>query len=143
MNNILPKWWQVYSNDEEKKLFVGKDGASGLCRKTSYDWRSTDLLAKESGLTKIRVEEILDKYHKIGIVLQHKTDPEKWGYWENVAPSLGKGTPAGVVKQDQDKRVEKADKKKNGTTPTIVAAPASPPVTTTPAPKKKTLAGKP
>lgn len=104
------KWWQVYANDEEKKFFVGKDGHSGLVRKQDYSWRSTDLLAKESGLSKARVEQIIDKYHKAGLVLQHPKDPEKWGYWENVntTTAAAKGS---VVEEDQKDRVGKAKKK--------------------------------
>ena len=110
MSNI-PKWWQVYSNDEEKRLFTGKDGNSGLARSADYEWRSTDALAKESGLPKRRTEEILDKYHKVGVVLQSSKDPEKWGYWERVKPDANVPTK-GVVQTDQDKRVDKADPKK-------------------------------
>ena len=128
----LPKWWQVYSNDEEKRLFVGKDGNSGLVRSQDYEWRSTDALAKESGLSKRRTEEILDKFHKRGVVLQHGKDPEKWGYWERVKP--GANDPKlSVAEEDQQKRIDKVDPKKpktpsgtGSTKPSTGTGPAKP-----------------
>lgn len=132
----LPKWWQVYSNDEEKRLFVGKDGSTGLVRSPDYEWRSTDALAKESGLSKRRTEEILDKFHKRGVVLQHSKDPEKWGYWERVKPNANDPKPT-VAEEDQKKRVDKVDPKKpktpsTGTSPGTTPSPAP----ATPAPAK-------
>lgn len=106
------KWWQVYANDEEKRFFVGKDGNSGLCRKGDFEWRSIEALARESGLTKSRVEEIVDKYQKAGLVVQHAKDPEKWGYVHKVG-SPASAAKSDVVKGDQKDRVDKA---KTGTT---------------------------
>lgn len=105
------KWWNVYSGDKEKRFFVGKDGKSGLVRNDEFEWRSTDALAREAGLTKLEVEDIVAKYHKHGIVLQHTKDPEKWGYWERVAPSTGTQTQLSVAEADQNKRLDKADPK--------------------------------
>jgi hypothetical protein len=106
----IRKWWEVYANDDEKKFFVGKDGHSGLVRKADFHWRSTDALSRESGLSKALIEQIIDKYHKAGIVVQHKTDPEKWGYWENVAAASN--TPKdSVAEEDKKSRVDKAKKK--------------------------------
>lgn len=107
---VLKKWWQVYSGDKEKRFFVGADGKSGLIRKPDYSWRTTDKLATEANLTKAEVEQIIDKYHKVGMVIQHAKDPEKWGYWENVATQTeGKKS---IVDEDQDKRIDKAKKTK-------------------------------
>lgn len=104
---ILKKWWAVYNGDEEKRFFVGKDGNSGLCRNNGFDWRSTEALARESGLSKSRVEQIIDKYHKAGIVVQHAKDPEKWGYWEKVGSAAASNTKD-TTKDDQQARVDKA-----------------------------------
>lgn len=103
----LKKWWAVYANDEEKRFFVGKDGNSGLCRNTEFDWRSTEALARESGLSKAKIEIIIDKYHKAGIVVQHAKDPEKWGYWEKCSSTVTSSTKD-VTKDDQQARVDKA-----------------------------------
>jgi hypothetical protein len=101
------KWWECYNGDEEKRFFVGKDGSSGLCRKADFDWRSTEALSRESGLSKARVEQIIDKYHKAGIVVQHAKDPEKWAYWEKVNNSTAQ-SKAGTVEEDQKNRIDKA-----------------------------------
>jgi len=112
---IQKKWWQVYANDDEKRFFVGKDGKSGLIRGkdkngADFDWRTTDKLASESGLTKTRVEQIIDKYHKAGLVLQHPKDPEKWGYWEKVAPQMANLQKKTIAEEDKEKRIDKAKK---------------------------------
>jgi len=106
------KWHKVYNNDEEKRLFVGKDGDSGLIRAKDkdgkhYDWRSTDALARESGLSKKRTEEILDYYWKMDVVRQHPKDPEKWGYWENVGAVKEDVDP---IEKDHQDRLDKAKK---------------------------------
>jgi hypothetical protein len=105
------KWHKVYRSDEEKCVFVGKDGNSGLIRATDkttgkrFEWRSTDALARESGLSKKRVEEILEYYCNKKVVRQHSKDPEKWGYWEVVGEE--KNDPD-VVAEDHAKRMDKA-----------------------------------
>jgi hypothetical protein len=105
------KWWQVYSNDEEKRVFVGKDGNSGLIRSPEgYKWRTLERLASESGLTKVKCEAILNKYLKAGLIVQNDSG-DKFGYWELVAPHLGKPAPSGPVQSDQKNRMDKAAKK--------------------------------
>lgn len=99
------KWWEVYSDDKEKQFFVGADGQSGLCRKAGFDWRTVDRLSIEGKLTKVEVEDIIQKYVKSGIIIQHKTDPEKWGYWERVGTNPA---PRNVADEDKKSRVEKA-----------------------------------
>jgi predicted transcriptional regulator len=111
MSKLHKKWWEVYANDEEKKFFVGKDGHSGLVRNPDFHWRSTEALSREAGLTKARIEQIIDKYHKAGIVVQHEKDPEKWGYWENVASKAATNPKGSVVDEDQKDRIDKAKKK--------------------------------
>jgi hypothetical protein len=103
------KWHEVYRGDDEKCVFVGKDGASGLIRAKDkdgkrYEWRSTDALSRESGLSKKRVEEILDHWCKKGVVRQNAKDPEKWGYWEIVGQA--KSDPD-IVGRDHQDRMEK------------------------------------
>ena len=107
----LKKWWEVYAGDEEKRFFVGKDGQTGLAR-SKFEWRSTDALVKESGLSGAKVESIISKYHKAGMILQHPKNPEKWGYWERVDPKQDGQVKVNVVKADQEKRIDKAKKKK-------------------------------
>lgn len=82
----LKKWSQVYpqgtkDGDEEQKFFIGLNRKSGLVR-SNYDWRSTEALVKESGLTRQRVEEIITKYVKLGLIFASPHREDHWGYWE-------------------------------------------------------------
>ena len=120
--NVNPqKWHTIYRGSEDKCFFCGKDGKSGLAR-SEYDWRTTDSLARESGLTKRRTEEIIDYYCKRGVVIQHTKDPEKWGYWERVGAPKGDPDP---VKKDHDDRSQK-QQNSNGGTPSKKPAPSIP-----------------
>jgi len=84
MSKIRPKkWTDVYpqgtpEGDEEARFF------KSLARHPKYEWRSTAAIAKESGLTKKRVEEIIDKYLSRSVVLQSPNNEEEWAYWERV-----------------------------------------------------------
>ena len=56
----LPKWTDVYpqgckAGDEEQDFFIA------LARNPKWQWRSVAAIAKESGLSKERVEELLNK----------------------------------------------------------------------------------
>ena len=101
-----PKWYEVYpqgtkEGDEEFKFFVS------LARNPKYHWRSTSALAKEAGLTQERVEEIINKYFKKGMVFQNPKNEDQWSYWENTPDMLPKDTTT-IVKRDQDDRIKKA-----------------------------------
>lgn len=105
----LNKWWKVYLNDNEKKFFVGKDGKSGIARHPEYKWRSAESLSKESGLSVEKIEKILAKYAKQGMVMQNPKNPEQWGYWEVVAPNSNEDVKLSISEEDKKKRIEKAD----------------------------------
>jgi hypothetical protein len=106
----LKKWHEVYQGADERNFFIGKDGKSGLVR-SQFDFRSSAALAKESGLDNDRVEEIIDKYLKLGIVIQSPNKEDHYGYWCRVAPHLGNATHQTVAQADQADRVKKATKK--------------------------------
>lgn len=112
MAKIKPKkWTEVYpvgtrEGDEESKFF------KSLARNPKYEWRSTAALAKESGLTKKRVEEIIDKYFKLGIVFQSPKNEDHWGYWERVMYMLP-DEQTSVSQSDKEKRINKYLKNKN------------------------------
>ena len=81
-------WFDVYpqntkEGDEEAKVFTA------LARNGKWDWRSVAALAKETGLDKKRIEEILYKYMKKGIVFQNPKNDEQFGYWSNVPDMIG------------------------------------------------------
>jgi hypothetical protein len=76
-----PKWTDIYpqgskEGDEEQEFFIV------LSRNPKYKWRSTAQLAKEARLTKERVDEIIAKYWKKGMVFQNPQNDDQWGYWE-------------------------------------------------------------
>lgn len=101
-----PKWTDVYpqgckEGDEEQGVFIA------LSRNQKWQWRSVAQLAKEANLTKERVEEILYKYWKKGMVFQSPTNEDLWGYWERVPEMLPKGE-ASITDKDHDDRISKA-----------------------------------
>lgn len=100
------KWTEVYpqgtkTGDEEQKFFIA------LARHPSYKWRSTSSLAKESGLSKARVEEIIAKYYKKQMVLQNPKNEEQWGYWERL-PELLEVNTGSLSSSDQKNRINNA-----------------------------------
>jgi len=99
------KWVDVYPHgtkegDEELKFFIA------LARHPKYQWRSTSGIAKEIGLTPERVEEIIQKYYKKGMVFQNPKNEDQWGYWERV-PDMLPEEQKSISKKDQDKRIDK------------------------------------
>lgn len=105
------KWTQLYpqgtkEGDEEQRFFIA------LSRDPQYDWRSVAAVSKASRLDEKRVEEILAKYYKRGIVFQNPTNETLWGYWERVPQMLPKDCGS-VTFQDQKKRIKSSMKKPN------------------------------
>jgi hypothetical protein len=107
--SIKPQQWhQIYpygtkEGDEEAKVF------RLLCRNKKFDWRSTGALVKSSGLTRERVEEIIDKYaNKISppLIYPHPSNDDHWGYWERIPEVLEKDI-RGISKKDKDNRIDK------------------------------------
>lgn len=107
---MLKKWHEVYQGSDERNFFIGKDGKSGLVR-SQYDFRSSAAIAKEGGITIERAEEIINKYLKLGIIIQSQNKENHYGYWLRVAPHLGTATHQTVSQADQADRVKKATKK--------------------------------
>jgi hypothetical protein len=100
-----PKWTDVYQHgtkqgDEELKFFIS------LARNPKFQWRSTSAIAKESGLTKERVEEIIQKYHKKNMVFQNPKNEDQYGYWERV-PDMVPDDKKSISGKDQSGRVDK------------------------------------
>lgn len=101
-----PQWYNVYEGNDEAKFF------RGLNRSSKYTWRSTSALSSESGLSKMRVEEIVLKYlydgkNPLGMVLQSPTNEDHWGYWERV-PELLHKTVSSISNEDKKNRIDKA-----------------------------------
>lgn len=99
------KWTEVYpqgtkEGNEEQKFFIA------LGRHPKYDWRTTGMIEKETGLPRKRIEEIIQKYLKAGIIFQSPSDDNKWGYWERV-PQMLKDDGGTISQKDQDQRIDK------------------------------------
>jgi hypothetical protein len=50
-------------------------------RTASLDWC-------ESGLSQVRVAQIIEKYLNVGVVVRSPTKEDHYGYWVRVAPHL-------------------------------------------------------
>lgn len=106
MKKLPPRWTDIYpqgtkEGDEEQSFFIA------LARNPKWQWRSTAQLAKEANLSKERVEEIINKYYKKGMIFQNPSNPDMWGYWER-NPDLVPKDDGTVTKKDHDDRVAKA-----------------------------------
>lgn len=102
---IPPKWTAVYpqgskKGDEEQGLFIA------LERHPKYQWRSVAALAKESNLSAERVEEILNKYYKKGMVFQSPDNADHWAYWERV-PHMLPLIEKSITSKDHSDRIQK------------------------------------
>jgi hypothetical protein len=101
-----PEWQDVYpqgtkAGNEEQRLFIA------LARNPKWKFRSVVHISKEANLTKERVEQILQKYYKKGMVFPNPKQEDQWGYWERV-PELLPGSQPSLAEKDQDKRIEGA-----------------------------------
>lgn len=101
-----PKWEDIYpqgskQGDEEQAFFIA------LARNAKWQWRSTAQLAKEAKLTRERVDEILAKYWKKGMVFQSPTNEDHWGYWVRVPEMLPKEEDS-ITERDHKDRISKA-----------------------------------
>jgi hypothetical protein len=101
-----PKWVNVYPHgtkvgDEEQKFFIA------LGRHPKFAWRSVSAISKETGLSKERVEQIIEKYLKRGMLFQSPKNEEQWGYWERVPEMLDKDKSS-IAIEDQKDRIDDA-----------------------------------
>lgn len=106
----LKKWWEIYpkgtqAGDEEKKFFVS------IARHAQFKFRSVVAIATETGLTKTRTEEIVQKYWQAGMLFQNPKKPDQWGYWETIGYDPNTKT-LGVADADKAVRLKKASSKK-------------------------------
>lgn len=102
------KWPDVYAygtreGDEEAKVF------KALARDPKFTWRSVAAIAKQTGLPKERVEEIIDKYvNKINppLIYPSPTNEDHWAYWER-EPSVLDEDDRNISQKDRDQRIDK------------------------------------
>lgn len=109
MNNKIktpPKWVAVYpqgskEGDEEQAFFIS------LSRHKKYEWRSVAHMAKETNLSKERVEEIINKYWKKGMIFQNPINEDLWGYWERI-PKMIPEQKESITEVDHNTRIDNA-----------------------------------
>ena len=102
------KWTEVYpygtkQGDEEAKVF------RALARHQKFDYRRTGAIVKDTGLSRERVEEIIDKYvNKVNppLIYPHLTNEDHWGYWER-CPDVLKKDKRNTSDKDKDNRIDK------------------------------------
>ena len=100
-----PKWVNVYpqgtkQGDEEQKFFIA------IARHPKYDWRSVSAISKETGMTKERIEEIIEKYYKKNMIFQNPKNEDQWGYRERNKGMLK--TKKTISNTDKSDRIDKS-----------------------------------
>ena len=106
-NKKMPNWYEIYpqgtpEGEEEKKFFLS------LVRNKKYkNWRSVSAISKESGLTEEKFEQIIFKYHKIGLIIQSPSNSEFWGYYYNNLEDVQED-PISVIEEEKRKILKKA-----------------------------------
>lgn len=96
-------WLNIYpqgttEGDEEQKIFIA-------FRNPKWTWLTVAALAKTTSLTPKRIEEILNKYHRLGMVFQDPDNAKQWCYWERV-PELVPKNKDDIATIDQQKRIK-------------------------------------
>lgn len=102
------KWTEVYpygtkQGDEEAKFF------RVLARNPKYKYRSIAQLVSSTGLSKERIEEIIDKYvnkYDPPLIYPHPSNEDHWGYWERCSDEIDSDDRDIAVK-DKDNRIGK------------------------------------
>jgi acyl-CoA-binding protein len=104
--NKMPEWYEIYSQgtvegEEEKKFFIS------LARNKKYkNWRSVSAISKEIGISDQRIEEIIFKYNKMGLIVQNPANTEFWGYYYNNLEDV-KEDPISVIEEERKKILKK------------------------------------
>lgn len=99
------KWTEVYpqgtkAGNEEQAFFVA------LARNKKYAWKTVNMLATETGLSKKRVEEIINKYVKSGLVITNPEQVDLWGYWERHPKLVQDLEGKSLTQKDQLNRIK-------------------------------------
>lgn len=102
----MKNWTEVYPQGskegyEEQGFFIA------VSRHPKWTCRSVAQISKEANLSKQRVEEIIQKYHKRGMVIQCPSNEDMWGYWENHKEMLPKKRKSST-EEDHDNRLGSA-----------------------------------
>jgi len=98
------KWTEVFPQGtkegvEEQKFFIA------LARDAKAAYKSTSDLAKETKLPLDRIEQIISKYHALGMIFQSENNDNYWAYWQRDESRIKENKT--LVQIDQDDRIEK------------------------------------
>lgn len=96
----MKKWVDVYKDEEEQAFFIS------LARNIKNIWRNINGISNDSGIPRDKVEKIIQKYFKLGIVVHHPKNDDGWAYWERV-PSELINKPQSIMEKDQEQRLKK------------------------------------
>lgn len=101
------KWIDCYpqgtqQGNEEQKFFIV------LARDKKFAWKSVSALSYETNLSKERVEEIIEKYYNLGMIIQNPKAEDQWGYWERVPKEYLPDVVNSISNTDKKKRIDKA-----------------------------------
>jgi len=104
-SKLPPRWTEVYpqgtkEGDEEQSVFIC------LARHPKWTFRSIAQISKETNLSKERIEEILEKYWRKGMVFQNPNNEDQWAYWERVPEMLPKQQRS-ITQEDHYNRINK------------------------------------
>jgi hypothetical protein len=107
--NKPPKWTKIYpqgtqEGDEEQQFFIS------LSRHKDK-FRSTLAIAQDTNLPEERVEDIIAKYYKLGMVFQNPENENEWVYWERCLEMLDKEI-ASIAEKDKKERINSVIKNK-------------------------------
>lgn len=116
------KWTEVYpqgsvEGDEEISFF------RALARDKKNSYRSVAQLVSSTGLSRQRIEEIIDKYAnmKPPLIVPHISNEEHWGYWERCMED--EEDTRSLSQKDQDNRI---DRQMQNTCPNMEVTPIEP-----------------
>jgi len=104
--NKMPEWYEIYpqgtpEGEEEKKFFIS------LARNKKYkNWRSVSAISKEIDISAERIEQIIFKYNKIGLVIQSPSNSEFWGYYHNNTDTIPEEKDS-VIIEERKKMINK------------------------------------
>lgn len=100
------KWINVYpqgtkEGDEELAVFIA-------LTRNKQAWRTVAAISVETNLPAERIEEIINKYYKLNMILPHDTKDDYWGYWERIPEDNLPKKQKSILEKDHEVRMNKS-----------------------------------
>jgi hypothetical protein len=98
-----PDWFDIYpqgteEGDKEQKFFIS------LSRDPEITWKNVRTISRETDLDMEDVEKIIEKYLKLGLVVNNPNYESEWGYFKRV---IGIPKPKkSITEENQNKRIK-------------------------------------